>query len=291
MTLVDAAASILDKQAKEEDNQSDVSSLSGDENSSRPATPAVSKEPAPRAIVSPNSITSIRISLEESLSEKKLSFAEQLRAILDDETMSDILTWMPDGKAFTIVDPKRFTKDIMPKLFNIRNMSSFVRKLTRWGFSRLHEKETMNSDIFKHPKFQHGKRELCLEIKCTGRSSSSSFPKRSLSFAPSSAVIPMSATSVARSLSPPPAEERQPTPPLLPQHGSSALFQSRLEALRRTSDPVLERLALQRLLEQLEQQTVSSHHHNLQAVPSWLHSHAGLVGWAAGYHHSSSLPY
>jgi hypothetical protein len=86
--------------------------------------------------------------------------------ILDDEdNYSNIITWMPDGKAFTIVNHKKFTKVEMPKIFNIKNMSSFVRKLARFGFTRIHDKQTMNSDIFAHKDFQRGCYERATQIK------------------------------------------------------------------------------------------------------------------------------
>jgi hypothetical protein len=72
---------------------------------------------------------------------------------------------MPDGKAFTIVNHKKFAKEEMPKIFNIQNMSSFVRKLTRFGFVRVHDKKTMNSDIFSHQDFQRGSPEKAAGIK------------------------------------------------------------------------------------------------------------------------------
>jgi hypothetical protein len=99
---------------------------------------------------------------------EKLSFAEQLMTVLGDESFP-YLIWMPDGKSFTIMNHKKFTSELMPKLFNIRNMSSFVRKLSRWGFNRYHEKETMNSDLFKHKDFRRGNWKLCSQIKCSGR--------------------------------------------------------------------------------------------------------------------------
>jgi hypothetical protein len=99
---------------------------------------------------------------------EKLSFAEQIMTVLDDESFP-YLIWMPDGRSFTIMDHKKFTSELMPKLFNIRNMSSFVRKLSRWGFNRYHEKETMNSDLFKHKDFRRGNWKLCSQIKCSGR--------------------------------------------------------------------------------------------------------------------------
>jgi hypothetical protein len=60
---------------------------------------------------------------------------------------------------------KKFTKVEMPKIFNIKNMSSFVRKLTRFGFTRIHDKQTMNSDIFAHTYFQRGCYEKATQIK------------------------------------------------------------------------------------------------------------------------------
>lgn len=90
-------------------------------------------------------------------------------AIIDNEANSDVLAWMPDGESFTIVNHRLFALERMPKLFNIRNMSSFVRKLTRWGFSRVHEKKTRNSDIFKHKYFKRDRRDLVKRIRCVYR--------------------------------------------------------------------------------------------------------------------------
>lgn len=105
-----------------------------------------------------------------SRQEKKLTFAEFLMQCLNDEANEDVLRWMPCGTQFTITNHRKFTMERMPQLFKIRNMSSFVRKLTRWGFSRVHEKATGNSDIFKHPHFQRDKPELCKRIRCVNRS-------------------------------------------------------------------------------------------------------------------------
>lgn len=100
---------------------------------------------------------------------KKTSFAEFLMNVINDEANSDFIRWMPDGKSFTIVNHKKFTMDRMPKIFKIRNMSSFVRKLTRWGFHRVLQKETGNCDIFRHEHFVRGKPELVKNVRCLGR--------------------------------------------------------------------------------------------------------------------------
>jgi hypothetical protein len=138
-------------------NGSETSSTTGHEN----------KAKAPE-----NSIPQIIKGTKENLvidGSRKQSFAEHLMAVLNDEANSEVLSWMPDGKAFTITNHKKFTMNFMPKLFNIRNMSSFVRKLCRWGFQRVHEKETRNSDIFKHPFFVRGDPALVKKCKCVGR--------------------------------------------------------------------------------------------------------------------------
>jgi HSF-type DNA-binding len=113
----------------------------------------------------------IRGTLQDLVSrqEKKVSFAEYLMECLNDEANHDVIRWMPCGTQFTIKNHRKFTMERMPQLFKIRNMSSFVRKLTRWGFSRVHEKETGNSDIFKHMHFQRDNPELCKKIRCVNK--------------------------------------------------------------------------------------------------------------------------
>jgi hypothetical protein len=205
---VEAATSILDKSGDEPARKDNGSPTSTDQDlkeaskeTSRPSTPSTPS----KHIQDDN---------------KKHSFAEHLMAVLDDESNSDILTWMPDGNAFTIINPKKFTLVDMPKLFNIRNMSSFVRKLGRWGFHRVHEKETRNSDIFKHEYFQRGNFELCAKIKCVGRKESPPSPKLVPTVKASQSKYK---PSVAKSLAAPVS------PPTPPKNSSSA--QDQLHAL------------------------------------------------------------
>ena len=153
MALVDVAATIYD---------------SAEENSGKSTKQVVSD--------SEDSANESRLTPPKCM--EKLSFAEQLMTVIDDESYP-FLTWMPDGKSFTIKNPKLFTAELMPKLFNIRNMSSFVRKLSRWGFQRYHEKETMNSDLFRHKEFKRGDWKSCSQIKCTaGRHPVTSLSRR-----------------------------------------------------------------------------------------------------------------
>lgn len=159
MTLVDAAASLLDN-VKEEEKKA-----------KRPETKQIggtSSEVSPT--LGPNGEA-------KRTGGKKESFAEHLMSVLDDEANHDTIAWMPSGTAFTITNHRKFVNVSMPKLFNIRNMSSFVRKLSRYGFSRVHDIKTQNSDVFKHPKFQRGNKKLLTEVICLGSSSNSNMPR------------------------------------------------------------------------------------------------------------------
>jgi len=312
MALVDAATSILEDNAKASSScikssselVTDVRSSSSHDDTnnnndtSRPSTPAIIKDCPPHA-VSPTSVSSGgTTTVEESLSEKKLSFAEQLMVILDSDEYSDVLTWMPDGKAFTIVEPKRFTKELMPRFFNIRNMSSFVRKLTRWGFARVHEKETMNSDIFKHPDFQRGKSRMCRDIKCVGRATSISSSTAAnnkntsptglnaikTSSAATTTTTCSSSTSTSLSLS---SSQRSiviqvpsqaachtslsTVPPVSNKYDKNITPTKTLpySNLPRSNDPLLEALALRHYL---EHQTVMSNHPNSNGQNNHCHS-------------------
>lgn len=158
MALVNIASSILDAENGVTNFGDAVNSRLGN-TVNRPSTPS-STTGSLFPAVSPTNSVGMRTEVPFSEvpicgDHDKMTFTEQLKVLLDDDNFEH-LTWMPEGNAFTIINPKLFMKNHMPKYFNIRNMSSFVRKLSRCGFTRVHEKATMNSDIFRHPDFQRG---------------------------------------------------------------------------------------------------------------------------------------
>lgn len=191
MTLVDAAASLLDKSPSKE---MEDATMSPSPTATPPAESVSVVSPLsakiPFAVEVKNNSAPPLLDSQAPFSKpksknnnKKQTFAELLMSVLDDPVNQEVMCWMPDGSSFTICNHKKFTMDLMPMLFNIRNMSSFVRKLGRWGFSRVHERETRNSDIFKHKNFQQHNWELCKTIKCVGREKSSKCTR------PSSCII------------------------------------------------------------------------------------------------------
>ena len=64
-------------------------------------------------------------------------------------------SWSDDGKSIVILDKTLFCELILPLFFKRTKFPSFVRKLFRWGFSRVTSKAIRRSknQIFAHPDF------------------------------------------------------------------------------------------------------------------------------------------
>lgn len=92
--------------------------------------------------------------------------------VLSDTRFNDIITWTPSGKAFTIVNPKAFTADILPEHFKSAKFSSFTRKLHRWGFNRHYRGD--ESGAFYHKDFQKDRLDLVEQMTCKAETPSQS---------------------------------------------------------------------------------------------------------------------
>lgn len=95
--------------------------------------------------------------------DRKPTFPELLMEILNDEANQGILRWMPCGMRFTITNYRKFVEEHLERIFHIRHMSSFVRKLNRWGFMR--ELVDGNLDVFEHPCFRRDQPEMCRSMR------------------------------------------------------------------------------------------------------------------------------
>ena len=82
-------------------------------------------------------------------------FLSKLFAVLNDESHSHVLSWMPDGTAFTIISTREFSKSgLVYDLFGIRKMSSFLRRLNQLGFVRVRDPtDPTNLDVFRKVGF------------------------------------------------------------------------------------------------------------------------------------------
>ena len=69
---------------------------------------------------------------------KREIFPQRLMAILNDPSLSDVITWMPHGRSFVIIRPDVFAERVLPKYLpptdarGSTKYPSFTRKLNRW---------------------------------------------------------------------------------------------------------------------------------------------------------------
>jgi hypothetical protein len=103
-------------------------------------------------------------------------FPTTLVTILDNRLYESILSWTPDGMAFTIYDKKAFEEQVIPVHFaKSAKFRSFLRKLYRWGFAKKHHPPGkqpeascfyLDSATYFHKKFRKGRPDLCSEMTC-----------------------------------------------------------------------------------------------------------------------------
>jgi hypothetical protein len=65
------------------------------------------------------------------------SFPKKLYHMLENDTFSKIIAWLPHGRAFRIFDHKELEDKVIPLYFRHERYSSFARQINGWGFKRL----------------------------------------------------------------------------------------------------------------------------------------------------------
>lgn len=97
--------------------------------------------------------------------------------MLFDETLSETIAWMPNGKAFIIHNQDDLLENVLPRYFpnseiygihsqdkDIQKKSKgFINQLHRYGFTRVMRGLT----VFHHPLFQRDDPMLCLQMMTT----------------------------------------------------------------------------------------------------------------------------
>lgn len=100
-----------------------------------------------------------------AVSSAQVSFPLKLHRLLDKmeaEGNTEVISWLPHGRAFLVHDVERFVLDIMTQYFNQTKYSSFQRQLHMYNFQRI----TFGRDkgAYHHPSFQRGRPNLCLSM-------------------------------------------------------------------------------------------------------------------------------
>jgi hypothetical protein len=102
---------------------------------------------------------------------RKPGFADKLYEILSDKKLSPIISWLPSGKSFCIMNKTQFTKVVLPMYFKESKFESFSRRLKRWGFKKAYS-SGQEMVVITHDLFQKGRPDLCKMMNCRANQSS-----------------------------------------------------------------------------------------------------------------------
>mmetsp|Transcript_26083 Transcript_26083/g.40121 ORF Transcript_26083/g.40121 Transcript_26083/m.40121 type:complete len:497 (+) Transcript_26083:2402-3892(+) len=95
--------------------------------------------------------------------QRMANFPETLFAILCNESLSDIITWRPHGRSFTILDRSVFARSVLPTYYRTSRMGSFSKQLNGYSFNKI--KLDVNQYTYYHPFFLRGLPHLVKNIK------------------------------------------------------------------------------------------------------------------------------
>lgn len=114
----------------------------------------------------------------DALQNQVKTFPQILQEILSTPQYQPIAHWLPDGYSFVIADKQRFSEEILPKFFREALFHSFIRKLNRWGFRRVKNKNRRKGEesSFSHSNFVRDKPWLCMKMKCKSKPSYHKIP-------------------------------------------------------------------------------------------------------------------
>lgn len=128
---------------------------------------------------------------------QRIFFPLRLHALVSDKTTDEIIRWLPSGKAFLIVDKKRFASELLPQFFpQSCQFTSFTRKLSRWRFNRIPRGPLIGA--YHHKLFVKDDREKCYHMNCKSFLASDSSPAPSAPQSPVSTMTQVFPSMAAR---------------------------------------------------------------------------------------------
>ena len=91
---------------------------------------------------------------DDAITHKKIdiyeaTFPHKLHYIIQNPDFKDIISWMPSGRSWKMIDREEFTKRVLPLFFRHQKFASFKRQLSGWEFVR-GVKES-STDEYHHP--------------------------------------------------------------------------------------------------------------------------------------------
>lgn len=88
-------------------------------------------------------------------------FIQKLYQMTSDLSNASMVGWTEDGRALAVVDIEPFVAQLLPFYFKHSNLSSFVRQLNTYGFSKIDS----SAWTFAHPDFLRGEPERLKNIQ------------------------------------------------------------------------------------------------------------------------------
>ena len=176
--------------------------------------------------------------------------------VLSKKEFNDIITWMPSGKSFNIIDSKRFTAEILPEYFKSAKYSSFTRKLHRWGFVRHYRGD--EAGAFFHKDFQKDRPDLVEEMTCLKQESLGKpmAPRRAAPSIPTAPAPLPTPPTAARTVHP--MAQMPPVAPPMPSRPVDINAAIEMEVARRVQERIdlaaMRRLAIMRQEQQIIQE-------------------------------------
>jgi hypothetical protein len=97
----------------------------------------------------------------------KGKFPARMHTLLSDPSVSDAITWLPNGRSFVVLRPDILSTQVLPRYFSSERCvryTSFTRKLNRWGFRQISQGSECGA--FFHELFLREDPDACLDMVC-----------------------------------------------------------------------------------------------------------------------------
>ncbi|GAA6060233.1 hypothetical protein JCM10212_003473 [Sporobolomyces blumeae] len=105
------------------------------------------------------------------------AFVHKLWSMLYTPSLSRLISWSEDGKAFTVYHPTEFARTVLPQFFKHSNFASFIRQLNMYSFAKVND--ALGSTVthtnpdgsqvqaweFQNPAFQRDRPDLLARIR------------------------------------------------------------------------------------------------------------------------------
>ena len=87
----------------------------------------------------------------------------QLHEVVSNPELSNIISWLPHGRAFVVHDPDGLVEKVLPYYFSQTKFLSFIRQCNLWGFKRL--TRGVEGKVYYHELFLRGRPYMSRRIK------------------------------------------------------------------------------------------------------------------------------